>query len=233
MRGQVLTFDAASGAGWISGEDGVRYSFTTADLAAPVPAHPGAQLDFLPVGGVATRILAAPGQAPIATSPASSGMFSPVTPDPVGEPSLGVFGYIRRCFRKYADFNGRARRKEYWSFYLLVMILIMPLYVVQVAFAIAVSASGGSGSGGSANDGLSLGLAMVSLGISLVLMLIVLALLLPQYAVTVRRLHDIGVSGWWILAGIVPILGLALIVVPFMPSQPGANIYGGYPKPVT
>ena len=234
MRGEVLSFDAASGSGWISGADGVRYGFTTADLAAPVPVHPGAVLDFVPVGGAATQIMPAPGFAAQAAPTASGGMFSPVTPDPVGEPDLSVWGYTKKCMRKYADFNGRARRKEYWSFILVEFALSLPLYAVGFGFFMAAIASSPS-SNGSTSELSPAGAAMMLVAglFFLVLIVIRLALLLPTYALFLRRFHDIGISGWWLLAAFVPILSIGLIVVPFIPSQPGANIYGGYPKPVT
>lgn len=107
MRGEVLSFDPASGAGWISGEDGARYSFTTADLGQPVPVAPGVKLDFVPVGTTATQILAAPQPAfTTGAAPSASSLFSPVTPDPGGEPMLSYMGYFRKCLRKYADFTG-------------------------------------------------------------------------------------------------------------------------------
>jgi uncharacterized membrane protein YhaH (DUF805 family) len=63
--------------------------------------------------------------------------------------------------------------------------------------------------------------------------LVALALLLPSLAVTARRLHDTGRSGWWILIGIIPLIGaIVLLVFECQDSQPQTNQYGPSPKPL-
>lgn len=109
-----------------------------------------------------------------------------------------------QVMRKYAVFSGRARRKEYWMFFLFNFI---------VAFAL----------------GLVLGIIGVVLGMGAKLGNIAspiygLAVLVPGIAVAVRRMHDVGRSGWWVL---VPV---ANIVFLFLDSQPGENEYGPNPK---
>ncbi len=109
------------------------------------------------------------------------------------------------CWKKYATFSGRARRKEYWLFVLFN--------------AIAYFAAGFL-------DGL--------LGLPFVLALVyALAAILPSFAVCVRRLHDTNRSGWWILICLVPFIGgIWLLVLMLLDSTPGANQYGENPKGV-
>jgi uncharacterized membrane protein YhaH (DUF805 family) len=110
-----------------------------------------------------------------------------------------------KALRQYADFKGRAQRKEYWMFTLFNLIIMVVLQLV-----------GGGGEGG-LGDVLS---GIYSLGV-----------LLPSVGVTVRRLHDIGKSGWWALLMIIPIIGaLVLIYFAVQDSQEGSNEYGPNPK---
>jgi uncharacterized membrane protein YhaH (DUF805 family) len=112
---------------------------------------------------------------------------------------------------KYATFEGRARRSEYWYF-VLVYILIL----VALAFV----------------DGL-VGTLNEEAGIGLFSGLFALGTLVPGLAVAVRRLHDTNRSGWWVLIGIIPIVGdIVLIVFAAQDSQPGGNRFGPNPKGV-
>ncbi|SFC58648.1 DUF805 domain-containing protein [Pseudoalteromonas denitrificans] len=108
--------------------------------------------------------------------------------------------------KKYAEFSGRARRKEYWMFMLFNFI---------VAFVIGF-VEGIIGSGGIVGG------------------LYSLAVLLPGIAVSVRRLHDTDRSGWWLLIGLVPIVG-ALVLLFFMVQEgkETENDFGSNPKLVT
>ncbi len=110
--------------------------------------------------------------------------------------------------KKYAQFSGRARRKEYWMFFLFNVIAAFVLGLV---------------------DGL-LGLGGAS-GIGLLGGLYTLAVLVPGIAVAMRRLHDTGRSGWWLLVGLVPLVGfIVLLVFMVLPGQSGSNAYGDDPK---
>ena len=117
---------------------------------------------------------------------------------------------VQTVFSKYATFEGRARRSEYWYFMLLVCCVNI---VIRVLAAIV----------GDGNF-----LATVLAGISTVFSL---GVLVPQIAVAVRRLHDIGKSGWFYLIGLIPFIGWILMLVWFCTdSQPGDNQYGPNPK---
>jgi uncharacterized membrane protein YhaH (DUF805 family) len=111
--------------------------------------------------------------------------------------------------KKYAEFNGRARRKEYWFFILFNLIISCVLSVVDVF----------------------LGTYSAAAGLGILTGLYGLAVLLPGIGVTIRRLHDTGRSGWWILIALVPLVGwIVLLVFMLLDSQPATNAYGPNPK---
>jgi uncharacterized membrane protein YhaH (DUF805 family) len=141
------------------------------------------------------------------------GTYTSAAPSPA--PSI-PFGYWMECFRKYATFSGRSRRAEYWSFTLANIIIMIPLYMLAFGSAIM---SGGTEAGGP--------LGMVGMAIYV---LYAISTLIPGIAVTVRRLHDTGRSGWWLLIGLIPLINLVLLVFMFLNSQPGSNEYGPNPK---
>ena len=125
--------------------------------------------------------------------------------------------------RRYADFNGRSRRMEYWLFTLGVTIVFV---VVGVVAGMIVGASAGVNADGSVSSG-AIGGSMLVVGLLLVLGL---AILVPALAVQVRRFHDQGLSGWLVLINLIPYLG-GLIVLVFMclPGTVGPNKYGEDP----
>ncbi len=111
--------------------------------------------------------------------------------------------------KKYAVFSGRARRKEYWMFVLF-----------NIIFAIAAVIL----------DNI-LGIAIENVGYGPIYLLYVLAVLLPGLGVTIRRLHDVGKSGWFIFISLIPIIGgLWLLVIFCTDGNPGDNKYGPNPK---
>jgi len=117
--------------------------------------------------------------------------------------------YALLPLKRYATFAGRSRRREYWFFALFC-------FVCEVVLSIV--------------DGF-LGYYDVATGVGLFSGLFLLVVLLPSIAVGVRRLHDIGKSGWWILIGFIPLLGTIVLLVFFcLDSQPGSNAYGPNPK---
>lgn len=114
--------------------------------------------------------------------------------------------------KKYAVFNGRARRKEYWYFYLFYILIYIVLIIIDTVT----------------------GLFSVEAGIGLLSGIYSLSLLIPGIAVGVRRLHDTNRSGWWLLIGLIPIIG-AIVLIVFLASNsnPEANQYGPNPKVAT
>ena len=116
-------------------------------------------------------------------------------------------------WEKYADFSGRAQRKEYWTFTLFNVLIFLALF----AATMVASSNDYPGFGG-------------VFGGSLVIYF--LATMIPGLAVSVRRLHDAGFSGWFVLLALVPLGSLALFVMTLMDSKPGPNQYGANPKAV-
>lgn len=106
--------------------------------------------------------------------------------------------------RKYAVFSGRARRKEYWMFFLFNIIVAIVIGFVT-GFVSAM-------------------LHISPAVATLISIIYSLGVLIPSISVSVRRMHDLGRSGWWI---IVPIVNLVFL---FLDSQPGENEYGPNPK---
>jgi len=128
--------------------------------------------------------------------------------------------YLNVIRHHYADFSGRARRREYWMFTLINGLISV---ILQLPFQLENAAAVANGT-----EYLPTGLGLVSLVLTVVYGL---ALLLPSLAVSIRRLHDTGRSGWWLLIGLIPLVGtLVLLIFTVLDSQPGANKWGPNPK---
>lgn len=123
------------------------------------------------------------------------------------------------CLRKYADFSGRARRREFWTFTLGNMAVLFLILLMTLAI-------------GGANDNGEGGPSLTTAFLILAFFLFYLAILLPSLAVQVRRLHDIGKSGWWWFVQWIPIVGgFWFLVLCLIESQPGANRWGANARP--
>ncbi|MBU3907133.1 MAG: DUF805 domain-containing protein [Nanoarchaeota archaeon] len=119
--------------------------------------------------------------------------------------------------KKYAVFAGRARRKEYWYFCLFNAIFSIVLSIIDVRIW-----------GFQPVDKLS-----IIFGLGLLGGLYSLAVLIPSLAVTIRRFHDTGKSGWWLLISLVPFVGcIVLLIFLVRDSEPGENRWGANPKDV-
>lgn len=109
---------------------------------------------------------------------------------------------VRSVLTQYAVFSGRSRRSEYWWYTLFAVVVSLVASQIDAA-----------------------------MGTQLISIVLALALLLPGLGVSIRRLHDTGRSGWWLLIGLVPIVGLIVLIVFYVQdSQPMANAYGPSPK---
>jgi uncharacterized membrane protein YhaH (DUF805 family) len=109
---------------------------------------------------------------------------------------------------RYAQFSGRSRRKEYWFFTLFFVLASIVAMGLDMA----------------------LGTMDEETGLGVVSGLLSLAALLPSIAVTVRRLHDTGRSGWWMLIFLIPLLGLVGFYFMVKNGDPGDNQFGPNPK---
>jgi uncharacterized membrane protein YhaH (DUF805 family) len=113
---------------------------------------------------------------------------------------------VSTCFRRYTDFTGRAARPEYWWFFLFVFLCSVVLTTI---------------------DSRVLGTGNVLWSFGLLNGLFTLAIIVPMIAVGVRRLHDIGKPGWWMLIGLIPLVGgLVLIYWHVQRGMRGPNEYG-------
>ena len=119
--------------------------------------------------------------------------------------------WYAKVLRQYADFNGRARRTEYWMFTLVSVIVGLVLGLVDEVVFVGpgLSTTGWLGTVYS------------------------VALIVPTLAVGARRLHDTGRSGWWLLIGVIPLIGAIVLIVFFaLEGQRSSNAYGPDPKAV-
>jgi uncharacterized membrane protein YhaH (DUF805 family) len=117
-----------------------------------------------------------------------------------------------KVLKQYADFSGRARRKEYWMFALFNMIFAIVAMILDNV----------------------LGIAMEGIGYGPLYGLYALAMLIPGLAVGVRRLHDVGKSGWMFLIVLIPLIGaIWLLVLFFTDSQLENNKWGQNPKEIS
>ncbi len=117
-----------------------------------------------------------------------------------------------KVLKNFADFNGRARRKEYWM-YTLVNILILITLMVICFIAIGIEKN-------------------VGMFFLILPFMYYLVVFIPTIAVIVRRLHDINQSGLWYLMVFVPLGNFILLVFMLMDSTPGPNQYGPNPKEI-
>lgn len=123
--------------------------------------------------------------------------------------------------RRYADFEGRSRRMEYWMFYLFTLIIGMVAALVILAIALLLYTMNLSESA----------MGMLLVPVWLILFIGSMALVVPTIAVTVRRLHDQDKSGWMFLLGFIPFVGgIILLVFMCLEGTRGPNRYG--PDPV-
>jgi uncharacterized membrane protein YhaH (DUF805 family) len=116
-----------------------------------------------------------------------------------------------KVLRQYADFGARARRTEFWMFTLFSAIISIVLLIIDNA------------------AGLTFGERAMTSGV--LGTIYSLAVLIPTLAVSVRRLHDTGRTGWWILIGLIPLIGAIVLIVWYCTDgKPGHNQWGPNPK---
>lgn len=114
-----------------------------------------------------------------------------------------------KCLKQYADFRGRARRKEFWMFCLFNFIISFVLGFLDGLF----------------------GWTNPEIGLGVLSGIYSLAVLVPSLAVTVRRLHDVGMSGWKLLYALIPIVGAIILIVSYCTAgDSGTNAWGEDPK---
>ena len=124
---------------------------------------------------------------------------------------MNMIEAVKAVFSKYATFEGRARRSEYWWFVLFNLL-------VSIVLTLLAGGGHGMGEGGMMGGG------------NLLANLWWLATLLPGIAVGVRRLHDIDRTGWWLLLAFIPLIGTIVLIVFFASrGTAGPNRFGTDP----
>lgn len=213
MKGQIANFSPQHGQGVIRGEDGQNYIFNAQHWQNPTSPAAGAIVEFgLDIQGHAVNVQPTMSNAYMSNQSQVAQPLPPL-PNPTLNPyqaptqmgdmtthqganpvwaieeNYGFMDWVKKCLRNYANFKGRARRSEYWFFYLFTIIANMVFSFI---------------------DGL-IGAEGILSG------LISLALAIPTLAVSARRLHDIHKSGWWQLIALVPfMIVIGLLVAMFL-----------------
>ncbi|HGY2264843.1 DUF805 domain-containing protein [Morganella morganii] len=114
----------------------------------------------------------------------------------------------------YFNFKGRARRKEYWMFVLIDTAIIVSLYLAILYFS----------------DLYSRDFNAIGFVLTVFFVIYIIVTFIPSLSITVRRLHDTGRSGWWLLALLIPFGGIIIFVFSCLDSHPGDNRFGPNPK---
>ena len=136
-------------------------------------------------------------------------------------------------FKRYFDFQGRSRRLEFWMFALfnLIVSLVLSVAVLGTGSTLQQLEGADPSDPGAAYS-------LIFGGVGMLFLLWGLIIIIPSIAVSVRRLHDRDMSGWWylgfIILGLIPLIGLlasiAFIVIMVLPGTPGPNRFGPSPK---
>lgn len=191
MKGTVLDFSIQTNSGIISGEDQQRYTFIGSEWKEQISPQRGLKVDF----DINEKHQAIAVYKDLLTTHSTT----PINTETKTEDQYQFMDWFIKCLKNYANFNGRARRKEYWFFRLAVFLLTLAMMIIDTVLETEVIFTG----------------------------LFTIAMLLPDLAVSVRRLHDTERSGWWFLIALIPIIGFILLMIWFASegkNQP--NLYG-------
>lgn len=221
MQGQIQSFSIAQNQGTIQGQDGGSYLFESqhwhyarvpqvGEMVSFITDTQGNAIDVYPINNVpSSTVNLAKSNNNINTAYANrtntrnaqdwSVIANQHSTQLAVEEQYGFFDWVKKSLVNYANFKGRARRKEYWYFYLA----LFGFYLIGMIIDDVMN-----------TDGVFTGL-------------IALALFLPNLAVMVRRLHDVNRSGWWALVSFIPFIGsLLLILWLATDSKPNINQWG-------
>lgn len=209
MKGQILDFSIQAG-GLISSEDGKRYPFKNEEWKEQGIPTRGIKVDFdVDEDGQAVAVYKALGAS-------STGGVTTVlqnvsqTRNENGQLSLFAL-FLEALTKRYAQFSGRASKREFWGYMLFRMVAVVAIFFVAVIM-FAINESLGS-------------------IFNLLCWLFGIALFIPDLSVGVRRLHDTGKSGWWYLISVIPLIGwIWLIILWCQASVNEDNQWGGLPE---
>ena len=206
MKGKVLDFSIQKGGGLILGDDGQRYLFVASEWQEQSLPLRDVVVDFEAAGKYAKGVYLLAQAAPQIQAATPTVKPKPFKATDNKEPSLLDLA-ISAVKHKYLLFNGRASRKEFWA---VMLFSVLISFALQLLYTLGFAISD--------NLGLLLALPFV---------IFALGMVIPQLAVSVRRLHDTDKSGWWLLLGFIPIFGtIALIVLFSLASSESDNRFG-------
>ncbi|AZO01274.1 DUF805 domain-containing protein [Mesorhizobium sp. M9A.F.Ca.ET.002.03.1.2] len=229
MQGEVLHYDEDQGFGFIAGADGNRYTFARENLRREASMARGTAVEFQPAGGRARDVF--PIRAQTASSPAATAAPSHTVNAPGARQqqhfgrsaessptaATGLWDYFwRALIENYFNFAGRARRKEYWGYCLFWTVALIAVVGIGLFIDDAM---------GNFDE-----LPAVTVGLCGTF---VLATIPPWIGLNVRRLHDIGLTGWLFLVVFIPTIGwLIILVFALVPTQARENQWGPVPAGV-
>lgn len=206
MKGKILDFSIQTSSGIITGEDNKRYQFSSSEWKEQTIPQRGIEVDFDHTeDGKAIGIYLALDSHLVNQSVTPQPAKSLAQHQPVKQHSssqvkteeqYNPWDWYKKCFKNYINFDGRARRKEFWFFQMIACIAVIAIGMVFPPTA----------------------------GIFL------LIIVLPSIAVSIRRLHDTGRSGWWYLLTLTGIGYIPLIIWWATDSEPQINAFGSSPK---
>ena len=206
MKGKVLDFSIQKGGGLILGDDGQRYLFVASEWQEQSLPLRDVVVDFEAAGKYAKGVYLLAQAVPQIQAATPTIKTKPFKATDNKEPSLLDLA-ISAVKHKYLLFNGRASRKEFWA---VMLFSVLISFALQLLYTLGFAISD--------NLGLLLALPFVIFSLGMVI---------PQLAVSVRRLHDADKSGWWLLLGLIPIFGtIALIMLFSLASSEGDNRFG-------
>ena len=206
MKGKVLDFSIQKGGGLILGDDGQRYLFVASEWQEQSLPLRDVVVDFEAAGKYAKGVYLLAQAVPQIQAATPTVKPKPFKATDNKELSLLDLA-ISAVKHKYLLFNGRASRKEFWA---VMLFSVLISFALQLLYTLGFAISD--------NLGLLLALPFVIFSLGMVI---------PQLAVSVRRLHDTDKSGWWLVLGFIPIFGtIALIVLFSLASSEGDNRFG-------
>ena len=206
MKGKVLDFSIQKGGGLILGDDGQRYLFVASEWQEQSLPLRDVVVDFEAAGKYAKGVYLLAQTVPQIQAATPTVKPKPFKATDNKEPSLLDLA-ISAVKHKYLLFNGRASRKEFWA---VMLFSVLISFALQLLYTLGFAISD--------NLGLLLALPFVIFSLGMVI---------PQLAVSVRRLHDTDKSGWWLVLSFIPIFGtIALIVLFSLASSEGDNRFG-------
>ena len=206
MKGKVLDFSIQKGGGLILGDDGQRYLFVASEWQEQSLPLRDVVVDFEAAGKYAKGVYLLAQAVPQIQAATPTIKTKPFKATDNKEPSLLDLA-ISAVKHKYLLFNGRASCKEFWA---VILFSVLISFALQLLYTLGFAISD--------NLGLLLALPFVIFSLGMVI---------PQLAVSVRRLHDTDKSGWWLVLSFIPIFGtIALIVLFSLASSESDNRFG-------